>query len=101
MTMRRYLDVHEINYMFQSAYRPNHNTPTTLVTIFNDISLSLGTGKKVLLWLLDMSAAFDTLKHSGHAKCHTIVHVTPTYDPSIHSEAFSVDRSSQGYRPSR
>ena len=32
--------------------------------IFNDISLALGTGKKVVLCLLDPSASFDTLKHS-------------------------------------
>ena len=64
MTMRRYLDDHGINDMFQSAYRPNHSTETALVKIFNYISLALGTGKKVVLCLLDLSAAFDTLKHS-------------------------------------
>ena len=52
MTMRRYLDDHEINDMFQSAYRPNHSTETAFVKIFNDISLSLGTGKKMVLRLL-------------------------------------------------
>ena len=64
MTMRRYLDDHGINDMFQSAYRPTHSTETAFVKIFNDISLSLGTGKNVVLCLLDPSAAFDTLKHS-------------------------------------
>ena len=62
--MRRYLDDYGINDMFQNAYRPNHSTETALVKIFNDISLALGTGKKVVLCLLDLSAAFDTLKHS-------------------------------------
>ena len=64
MTMRRYLDDHGINDMFQSAYCPNHSTETALVKIFNAISLALGTGKKLVLCLLDLSAAFDTLKHS-------------------------------------
>ena len=64
MTMRRYLHDHGINDMFQSAYRPNHSTETALGKIFNDISLTLGTGNKVVLCLLDLSAAFDTLKHS-------------------------------------
>ena len=64
MTIKIYLDDHGINDMFESAYRPNHSTENRLVKIFNDISLSLGTGKKVVLCLLDLSAAFDTLKHS-------------------------------------
>ena len=64
MTMRRYLDDHRINEMFQSAYRPNHSTETALVKIFNNISLSLGTGKKVVLCLLYLTAVFDTLKHA-------------------------------------
>ena len=57
-------DDHGINYMFQSAYRPNHSTETALVKIFNYISLSLGTGNKMVLCLLDLSAAFNTLEHS-------------------------------------
>ena len=64
MTMRRDLDDHVINDMFQSAYRPNNCTETALVKLLNDSSLSLGTGKKVVLCLLDLSAAFDTLMHS-------------------------------------
>ena len=64
MPLRRYLGDHGINYMFQSAYRSNHSTATVLVKIFNDISLALGTGKQVVLCLLDLTAAFDTLKHS-------------------------------------
>ena len=40
-----------------------------LVKIFNAISLALGTGKKVVLCLLDLSAAFDTLKHSVLIDC--------------------------------
>ena len=64
MTMRRYVDDHGINDMFQSAYRPNHSTETDLLRIFNYISLSLGTGKKAVLCLLDLSAAFDILQHS-------------------------------------
>ena len=43
MTMRRYLDDHGINVMFQSAYRPNHSIKTALVKIFNYISLA-GSG---------------------------------------------------------
>ena len=56
MTMRRYIDDHGINDVFQSTYRPNHSTETALVKIFNDISLSLCTRKNVVLCLLDLSA---------------------------------------------
>ena len=50
--------------MFQSAYRPNHSIETALVKICNDISLALGTREKGVLCLLDLRAAFETLKHS-------------------------------------
>ena len=48
----------------QSAYRKNHSTETALVKIQNDILLEMDQKKCVLLVLLDMSAAFDTVDHS-------------------------------------
>ena len=48
----------------QSAYRPNHSTETALLRIQNDILLDLDNRRGVILVLLDLSAAFDTIDHS-------------------------------------
>jgi hypothetical protein len=49
---------------FQSAYRVNHSVETALTRVHNDISISLDKGKYVLLIMLDLSAAFDTIDHT-------------------------------------
>ena len=48
----------------QSAYKPGHSTETALLCVSNDIIRSLDCKKPVLLVLLDLSAAFDTVDHS-------------------------------------
>ena len=47
----------------QSAYRPHHSTETALLSLCNDILMSLDSGKASALLLLDLSAAFDTIDH--------------------------------------
>ena len=47
----------------QSAYRPNHSTETALLRIQNDILRDLDNRRGVILVLLDLSAAFDTIDH--------------------------------------
>ena len=47
----------------QSAYKKYHSTETLLTKLHNDIMLSLGRGEVVMLVLLDLSAAFDTIDH--------------------------------------
>ena len=47
----------------QSAYRPHHSTETALGKVCNDLLCSLDERKAVILVLLDMSAAFDTIDH--------------------------------------
>ncbi len=48
---------------FQSAYREGHSTETALLRVQNDILMEVDKGNVVLLALLDLSAAFDTIDH--------------------------------------
>ena len=56
----------DLHVTFQSAYKVFHSTETSLLRVHNDIVLhvALDKGEKVLLILLDLSAAFDTVIHS-------------------------------------
>ena len=56
----KYLSENELYPINQSAYRKNHSTETTIVSIFDNIYNAIDEGNKVQLELLDMSAAFDT-----------------------------------------
>ena len=47
----------------QSAYRKHNSTETTLLRFQNDILQAIDRTKCVLLLLLDLSAAFDTIDH--------------------------------------
>ncbi len=49
--------------IFQSAYRKNHSTETVLLKVQNDILMHLDNSNTVILVLLDLSAAFDTIDH--------------------------------------
>ena len=57
--------VHENNLLspVQSAYRPSHSTETALLKVQNDILRFLDSSQGVILILLDLSAAFDTIDH--------------------------------------
>lgn len=61
--MRHHLSQHDLVPEFQSAYRPRHSTETALLRVHNDIVLHIDKGNCVLLVLLDLSAAFDTIDH--------------------------------------
>ena len=59
-----YLDENDLYGKMQSAYRPKHSTETALLKIQNDVLMSLDQGQEVVLVLLDLSSAFDTIDHS-------------------------------------
>jgi len=51
-------------YYIQSSFKIVHSTETALLRVLNDIYLSTDTGSSVVLALLDLSSAFDTVNHS-------------------------------------
>ena len=50
---------------FQSAYKAGHSCETALLRVYNDIVTTIGRGNGVMLVLLDLSAAFDTIDHDN------------------------------------
>ena len=59
-----YLDTNDLHVIYQSAYRKLHSTETALIRVYNDIAIALDQKRSVILLLLDLSAAFDTVDHS-------------------------------------
>ena len=53
-----------LDEILQSAYKQFHSTETALVKVFNDIILEVDRNMTVILLLLDLSAAFDTVGHT-------------------------------------
>ena len=62
--LNNYLCENDLHEPLQSAYKIFHSTETALLTVTNDIMLSLDKGENVFLVLLDLSAAFDTVNHT-------------------------------------
>jgi len=58
-----HLQLHGLHDSLQSAYRKGHSTETALLKIKADLDSILDKGDGVLLVMLDLSAAFDTLDH--------------------------------------
>ena len=63
--IRSHLESNDLLNRYQSAYGPMHSTETALLKVQNDLLRNLDDGKTTVLVLLDLSAAFDTLDHSG------------------------------------
>ena len=60
-------DYFQSNCLFddkQSAYRTGRSTETALLKVKSDIDIAIDQGDGVLLLLLDLSSAFDTIDHS-------------------------------------
>ena len=56
----------------QSAYKPNHSAETALVCVQNDILRAMDNLNIVIMLLLDLSAAFDTVDHN--VMLHRLTH---------------------------
>lgn len=64
MQLNEYFVTNSLYGKFQSAYRQGHSTETALLKVKNDIMLALDSKTDVVLVLLDLSAAFDTIDHA-------------------------------------
>ena len=53
-----------LDEILKSAYKQFHSTETALVKVFNDIVLDVDRNRTLILLLLDLSAAFDTVDHT-------------------------------------
>ena len=59
----QYLDINDLGETYQSAYKRNHSTETALIRVHSDIAMAIDQHDSVILVLLDLSAAFDTVDH--------------------------------------
>ena len=59
-----HIKTHNLFSRVQSAYRSYHSTETALLSVQNDILRAVDKFGAVLLVLLDLSAAFDTIDHN-------------------------------------
>ena len=60
---KKYLIDINFNQSLQSAHKGGHSTESALVRMKNDNMMSIDQGNPVILVLLDLSAAFDTVDH--------------------------------------
>ena len=67
--LSRHVSLHGLENENQSTYRRGHSTETALLSIKNQIHLSLARGEATAVVLLDQSAAFDTINHDKLLDC--------------------------------
>jgi hypothetical protein len=58
-----FMETNHLNEILQSAYKKLHSCETALLKVQNDILRAVDDNKCVILVLLDLSAAFDTVDH--------------------------------------
>ena len=61
--LRKHLEDNDLLEKMQSAYRAKHSTETAMIRILNDLLRGVDKKSGMLLILLDLSAAFDTVDH--------------------------------------
>ena len=60
----KHITTNSLDNTMQSAYKPYHNTETLLLNLTNYISHNIKNNRFLILILLDLTAAFDTINHN-------------------------------------
>ena len=97
MRLQAYLDSYQLTEPLQSAYKSFHSCETALVRVQSDILLAIDNRHCVMLLLLDLSTAFDTVDHeillkrlnSKFAICGTALDWFRSY-PSLVKSVYSL-----------
>ena len=58
-----HMTINGLHLELQLAYKKHHSTESALLKVKNDVLLNMDAQKVTLLVLLDLSAAFDTVRH--------------------------------------
>ena len=94
--LNNYLMNNNLHENFQSACKVHHSNETVMAKVQDDILHATDSNKAVVLLMLDLSAAFDTVSHeilldrlSQHKwyyrVCTRMVHILPVISYAIHS----------------
>lgn len=63
LQLQSFLSTNRIYETFQSGFKSLHSTETALIRVLNDILMITDSGASVILIMLDLSSAFDTVDH--------------------------------------
>ena len=61
--LAEHLTMYDLEEPFQSAYRPHHSMESAIIRVQSDILQAMDCQRVVVLVMLDLSAAFDTIDH--------------------------------------
>ncbi len=61
--LQSFLNKYNLSEVFQSGLREHHSTESALLKVHNDLLLAADNEECVILILLDLSAAFDSVDH--------------------------------------
>ena len=59
--LQSFLSANQTFETFQSGFKPLHSTESALLRVVNDTLLATDSGDSVILILLDLTSAFDTV----------------------------------------